>query len=265
MTAFFLSAFSFPGLSGVLVLLAVAIGLVFGAVWLVPYWTPIFKRGSLWLVALSSAILTWASISYVQILLQGLTGAALLAFWDQTTLTAWLLLAGIPQILLSGLVQEAAKLVPVIIYRTRTKLRFTPRCGLMVGAVSGVGFGVFEAIWVHNTLFAGGWNWSAVEMSGFSALLGFVERFFAVGMHTGVCALAGYGLARKLGWQFYLIASFLHALTNYSIVLLQRGLFTPVEMEIYVAVLALAATTAALWLRWRGVADVPAEESLGSA
>ncbi len=69
--------------------------------------------------------------------------------------------------------------------------------------------------------------------------------------HTAFSALAGYGLARGWGWQFYLIVSFLHALLNYSAVLLKGGLFAAVHLEIYAAVVAVAVTAWALWLRWR--------------
>ncbi|MBI2869475.1 MAG: PrsW family intramembrane metalloprotease [Chloroflexi bacterium] len=248
---FFTSAFSFPGLGWELVLTAIAIGVIFGAIWLIPYWPPVIKRPGLCLVGVISAFLTWTAIALIQIPLQVWTGQALLHFWDQITLTRWLLLAGIPQILLSGLVQEGAKLVPVILYWRRNQGGFTPKFGLIAGAVSGAGFGVFEAIWIHNTIFASGWTWNAVEMGGLLALLGFWERFFSVAFHTAASALAGYGLARGLGWQFYLIASFLHGATNYSVVLLQKGTLTTVQVEMYLAFLAASITAAALWLRWR--------------
>jgi RsiW-degrading membrane proteinase PrsW (M82 family) len=198
-----------------------------------------------------SAFLTWAAIAFIQIPLQNWTGQALLHFWNQFTLTRWLLLAGIPQILLSGLVQEGAKLVPVVFYRRRFHEFFTPEFGLLVGAISGAGFGVFEAIWVHNTIFAAGWTWHMVQAGGFLALLGFWERFFSVAFHIAVAALAGYGLARHMGWQFYLIASFLHGASNYAVVLIQKGLMTTVQLEIYIAVLAVVITAVVLWLRWR--------------
>jgi RsiW-degrading membrane proteinase PrsW (M82 family) len=248
---FFTSAFYFPGLNWALILIAIAIGIAFGAIWLTPYWPPIIKRPGLWIVGIVSAFFTWTAIAFIQVPLQHWTGQALLHFWDQGTLTNWLLLAGIPQILLSGLVQEGAKLVPVVFYWWRNHRKFTPRFGLIVGAVSGAGFGVFEAIWIHNTIFAAGWTWSAVETSGFLALLGFWERFFSVAFHIAISALAGYGLAKRLGWQFYLIASFLHGLTNYSVLLLQANLLTSIQVEIYIAVLAVAISTVALWLRWR--------------
>ena len=248
---FFTSAFNFPGLSWILILIAIAIGIVFGTIWLIPYWPPVVKRPGLWLVGIVSAFLTWTAIAFIQIPLQNWTGQALSHFWGQFILLRWLLLAGIPSILLSGLVQEGAKLVPVVFYWWRNHLNFTSTFGLIAGAVSGAGFGVFEAVWVHNTIFASGWTWITVETSGFLALLGFVERFFAVGFHIGVSALAGYGLAKRLGWQFYLITSFLHGATNYAVLLLQKGLLTAVQVEIYIAVLALGVTAAALWLRWR--------------
>lgn len=248
---FFISAFSFPGLSWLLILATIALGIVFGGLWLTPYWPPMIKRPCLWLVALVSAFMTWTAIAFIQIPLQGWSGQVLTYFWGQFTLLQWLLLASIPAILLSGLVQEGAKLVPVIIYWWRSHWNFTPTFGLIAGAVSGAGFGVFEAIWVHNTIFAGGWTWNTVEASGFLALMGFWERFFSAAFHIAVSALAGYGLAKRLGWQFYLIASFLHGATNYSVILLQKGLLTAVQVEIYIAVLAVGVTALALWLRWR--------------
>ena len=163
----------------------------------------------------------------------------------------WILLAGIPQILLSGLVQEGSKLVPVVAYWRRCGRNIDPRLGLAIGAVAGVGFGIFEAQWAHNLIFAQGWAWAAVQTYGFWALAGFWERFFGVAAHIAFSALAGYGLAKGWGWQFYLIASFLHGLLNYSLVLLQAGLFTVVHVEIYAAVLAVLVTAWALWLRWR--------------
>jgi RsiW-degrading membrane proteinase PrsW (M82 family) len=258
MVGFFTSAFSFPGLSWTLVLVALAIGIVFGAVWLIPYRPPLVKRPGLLVVGLVSAILTWTAIAFVQIPLQSWTGQALLRFWSQATLAKWLLLAGIPQILLSGLVQEAAKLVPVVWYWWRNNWSFTPKFGLIVGAVSGAGFGVFEAVWVHNTILASGWTWAAVETGGVLALLGFWERFFSVAFHIAASALAGYGLDKRLGWQFYLIASVLHGLTNYGVILLQAGVLTSIQVEIYIAVLAVAITAVALWLRWR-LADGPVD------
>jgi RsiW-degrading membrane proteinase PrsW (M82 family) len=244
-TDFFLSFFANPSLLGI------GLAIAFGAIWLVGYWPPLFKRHWLWGVMAGSAILALAAASFVQIPLQALTGQLLSYFWSQEVLLKWLLLAGIPQILLSGLVQEGAKLVPIVIYWWRRDKNIAPKLGLAIGAVAGAGFGIYEAVWAHNQIFAAGWTWQAVQAGGFTALLGFWERFFAVAFHVAASALAGYGLAKGWGWQFYLIASFLHALLNYSAVLMQAGLFTAIQLEIYAAVVAVLVTAAALWLRWR--------------
>ena len=109
MMQFFTSAFVFPGLGWKYVLIAIGVGIGFGAVWLAFYRPPLVRRPGLWVVAIASALLTWTAIAFIQIPLQGWTGQGLLRIWNQSTLTAWLLLAGIPQILLSGLVQEIGR------------------------------------------------------------------------------------------------------------------------------------------------------------
>jgi len=241
---FFLSFFQNPSILGI------GLAIAFGAIWLAGYRPPLFEKPWLWAVLVSSAILALAAAAFIQIPLQIWAGQALGHFWSEETVTRWILLAGIPQILLSGLVQEGAKLVPVVVYWWRSDRDIDPKLGLAIGAVAGAGFGIFEAQWQHNVIFASGWTWEAVQTGGFMALAGFWERFFAVGFHIAASALAGYGLAKGWGWQFYLIASCLHCLLNYSVVLLQSGLFTVVHLEIYVAVVAVVVTAWALWLRW---------------
>ena len=243
--SFFVSFFQNPSALGI------GLAIAFGAVWLAGYRPPLFKKPWLWAVLVSSAILALAAASFIQIPLQVLAGAALGHFWSQEVLESWILLAGIPQIFLSGLVQEGAKLVPVVVYWWRSGKNIDPKLGLAIGAVAGAGFGIFEAQWAHNLIFASGWTWGAVQTGGFMALAGFWERFFTVAVHTAFSALAGYGLARGWGWQFYLIAACLHGLLNYGVALLQAGLFTIIHLEIYVAVLAVLVTAWALWLRWR--------------
>ncbi len=245
MVGFFVSGFANPSILGI------GLAIVFGAIWFAPYWTPILKKPWAWAVLVTSAILSWAAVSFIQIPLQVWTGQALSNFWSQEILMSWLLLAGIPQILLSGLVQEGSKLVPIVVYWWRKGRNIDPKLGLAIGAVAGAGFGVFEAQWAHNQIFAAGWSWEAVQTGGVVALAGFWERFFAVAFHTASSALAGYGLARGWGWQFYLLAAFLHASLNYSVVLFRLGLFTIVQVEIYAAVVAVLVTGIVLWLRWR--------------
>ena len=247
MVAFFKSFFQNPSAWGI------GLAIAFGVVWLAGYRPPLFKKPWLWAVLVSSPFLTLAATSFIQIPLQVWAGQALSHFWSQEVLMRWILLAGISQILISGLVQEGSKLVPVVVYWWRSGKSIDPKLGLAIGAVAGAGFGIFEAQWAHNLVLASGWSWEAVQTGGIIALIysGFWERFFAVAAHIAFSALAGYGLARGWGWQFYLLASVLHGLLNYSVVLLQARLLTPLHVEIYVAVLAVLVTAWALWLRWR--------------
>lgn len=255
MVDFFVSGFVYPGILWNQVLLGIGLAVAFGAVWFAPYWTPILKKPWAWAILAGSAFLTWVAVAFIQIPLQIWAGQALGHFWSWEVLISWLLLAGIPSVLVSGLVQEGSKLVPVVIYWWRKGRSIDPKMGLAIGAVAGLGFGVFEAVWVHNLIFASGWSWGAVQSSGVVALAGFWERFFAVAFHIAVSALAGYGLAKGWGWQFYLIASGLHALLNYSAVLLQAGVMTTVPLEIFVAVVAALVAAGALWLRWKKSAE----------
>ena len=255
MVDFFVSGFVYPGILWNQVLLGIGLAVVFGAIWFAPYWTPILKKPWAWAVLAGSALLSWVAVAFIQIPLQIWAGQALNHFWSQEVLISWLLLAGIPGILLSGLVQEGSKLVPVVIYWWRKGRSIDPKMGLAIGAVAGLGLGVFEAVWVHNLIFTYGWSWEAVQTEGVLALAGFWERFFAVAFHIAVSALAGYGLAKGWGWQFYLIASGLHALLNYSVVLFQAGVMTTVPLEIYAAVVAALVAAGALWLRWKKPAE----------
>jgi len=248
MLSFFISWFTNPSIVGI------GLAVAFGVVWLAGYWPPLFKKYWLWAVLVVSALLSLVAVTFVQIPLQVLVGRALGQFWSPEVIMRWLLLAGAPQILLSGLVQEGSKLVPVVIWWWRAGRNIDPKVGLVIGAVAGAGLGVFEAVWVHNTIFGAGWSWAAVQAGGVMALAPFWERFFAVAFHIAVSGLAGYGLARGWGWQFYLLAAFLHGLLNYSIVLLQSGLFTVVYVEIYAAVVAVLLTGVGLRLRWKKMA-----------
>jgi uncharacterized membrane protein YhfC len=100
----------------------------------------------------------------------------------------------------------------------------------------------------------------ALQTDGFLAIAGFWERLFAVGFHIAVSALVGYGLAKGRGWQYYLIAAGLHSLLNYGVVLIQKGYFTIVQLEVYAAVFAIVLTAVVMRLRWRRPADDDVED-----
>ncbi|MFC2012887.1 YhfC family glutamic-type intramembrane protease [Chloroflexota bacterium] len=245
MVNFFISWFTEPNILGI------GLAIAFGAVWLAGYWPPLFKKPWLWAVIVASAFLSLVAVSFIQIPLQILVGQALGNFWSQETIMQWVLLAGIPQILLSGLVQEGSKMVPMVVWWWRSGRKIDPKWGLIIGAAAGAGFGIFEAVWAHKLIFASGWSWELVQTSGLMALAGFWERFFTVAFHIAISALVGYGLAKGWGWQCYLLAAFLHSLLNYSAVLLTAGVLTAVSLEILVAVAVVIFTGVILWFRWR--------------
>jgi hypothetical protein len=138
----------------------------------------------------------------------------------------------------------------VVIVWWRKGRNISPRFGLVLGAVAGLGLGILEAVWAHNSVFLAGWSWGTVQSSGLIALAPFWERFFTIAAHIAFSAIAGWGLAKGWGWQFYLIAAVLHSFLNYSVVLLSAGYFTVVALEIEVAAIAVVVTAGALWLRW---------------
>ena len=251
MVSSFLSFFQNPSGWGVYLAMAIGLAIGFGGVWLTGYWPPLFKKPWLWAVLVGSAFLMPAAVCFIQLPLQIWTGQALNYFWSQETLIRWILLAAIPSMLLTGLVQEGAKLVPVVVYWRRSGKSLDPKLGLVIGAVAGAGFAIFEAQLAHNQIFASGWTWGAVQTYGFWALAGFWERFFRVAAHIAFSGLAGYGLAKGWGWQFYLMASVLHGVLNYGAVLWQKGLLTTIQVEIYIAAVAVLVTGWGLWLRWR--------------
>jgi len=263
MLTFFRSWFVYPGLSWEWLLLGTGLAVVFGAVWLTCFRPPL-RRYWLGAVIVGSAMLSLLAITYVQIPLQFWVGQALGHFWPQEVLINWLLLVGIPQILLSGLVQEGAKMVPMVAWWWHSGRRLDPRTGLIIGAVAGAGLGIFEAVWAHNQLFMSGWTWQAVQTSGLVALVNFWERFVIVAFHISLSALVGYGLARGWGWQSYLIASGLHALLNYSALLYRMGAFGVLHVEIYAFIITGLITGTALWLRWRKE-ETPSEPSVPEA
>ena len=129
MYAYLKSWFIYPDLAGHLLVVGIALAIVFGAIWLLAHWPPLFKKPWLWAVAVVSAFLTLLAIVFVQIPLQYYVGKALEHFWSQTTLTDWLYLAGIPQILISGLVQEGAKMVPMVVWWWRSGRSIDPETG----------------------------------------------------------------------------------------------------------------------------------------
>jgi len=250
MCGYFVSFFAAPSIWGI------GLAIVFGAIWLTCYTPPLLKQLWLWAVLPASAILTLIAISFVQIPLQDWSQQLLNHVSSQGTVLWQLLLTGLPALLLSGLVQEGAKLVPVVVWWWRRGKNIDLRLGIAIGAMAGLGFGVFEAQWVHNGIFASGWSWETVQASGAMVLAGFWESFWFVAFHAAASALAGYGLARGWGWQFYLLASCLHAAVLYSHLLLEAELLSDWQAEIFISFWAGLLTGVVHWLGEREPASI---------
>jgi RsiW-degrading membrane proteinase PrsW (M82 family) len=251
MTEYLKSWFDYSGLATNLLVISVALALAFGVVWLLTQWVPLLKKPWLLAVLVGSAFFTLIAIVFIQIPLQWYSTKALQHFWDSFTLFNWYLLTGLPALVISGFVQEGAKMVPMAIYWGYKGRAITPKMGLAIGAMAGAGFGIFEATWAHSQTFLAGWTWDVVRYSGLAeGLLPFWDRFWAVALHISISALVGYGLAKGKGWQFFIIGSVLHIAVNFLVLPYRKGTFTFNQVEIYLAGATALIMLVVLWLRW---------------
>jgi len=236
----------------------IGLGIAFGAVWLAGYWPPLFKKPWLWAVLVGSAFLTLAAICFIQNplvnLFYGETTRSWL--WSHQVLGRLVFLAGIP--LLKGLIQEGAKLVPVVFWWRRSGKNLDPKLGVAIGAVAGAGFAILEAHHPLHYMFTYGFQWWGSLWMLFSVVNGFWGTFFTVAAQIAFSAVVGYGLARGRGWQFYLIASALHGLLDMALRIFPGSTYfiygnptASLGASVYTAVLASLVTAWALWLRWR--------------
>jgi RsiW-degrading membrane proteinase PrsW (M82 family) len=248
---FLKSWFDYSNLAWHFTLIGIVLAIVFGALWLLGYWPPLFKKSWFWAVAIVSAFLTLLAVVFVQIPLQYYIGQALGHFWNVNTLNDWLLLTYIPVVLIMALVQEGAKMVPMVFWWWRSGRNIDPRLGLAIGALAGAGFGIFEAVYEHNQVFIAGWTWNAIQQDAWQGILPFWDQLWMVAGHIAISAIAGYGLAKGKGWQFYLLASALHSILLYYRVLYSKGTLDITQVEVLLAGVATLITLAALWLRWR--------------
>ena len=241
-------------------ILGIGLAIIFGATWIALYRPPLLKKPWLWAALVVSGMLTLISAAFIQTPLQAWYRQVILHFWSPATLRDWLPLSGIPLVVLSGLIQEGAKLIPVVVYWWQKDRAINPKMGLVVGAAVGAGFGIFEAQWTNSSIFFSP-GWEAMRTAGIREIVAFFDTFLIVGYHTASCALAGWGLARGWGWQFFLLASFLHALLEYRTVLLDvheiSHHISYVQGVIFTIPLVFLVIAVTLWLRKRGPIELP--------
>ena len=247
---YFLSYFTDTNLFGVI------IAILFGAIWIACFKPPLFQRLWLWEILAGSAIITLIAISFIQIPVQNAIGKDITELMSAYNIARAILLNGIPLAIVAGVVQEGAKLIPPVIYWLLQKRDVNTRLMIIIGAIAGAGFGIFEAQWVHNMYFAVGWNWAILQDQGLITLVPFVERFIIIAFHTGACALTSYGLTKGLGWLYYLAIAAVHAIIEYGNYLILAKALPFAAIEIYIAILSLLVVATALWLRWRKQTEV---------
>jgi RsiW-degrading membrane proteinase PrsW (M82 family) len=167
------------------------------------------------------------------------------------TLMDWVFVWNIPVVLVYGLIMEGAKMVPLVFWWYSGGKRLEVKTMITAGAVAGAAFGIFEAFYSHNQAFIQGWTWSAVSDGGVQALLPFWNQFWMIALNTALTAIVGYGLAKGKGWQFFLLASFLHAVMFYVTIFVAMGDITANQSGLILAVVSALLIAVALWLRWR--------------
>ncbi len=246
MLQFFVYFFSHPTIWGI----GLAIG--FGTVWLACYRPPFLSKPWLWAVLVAGAVLSPIAIAVVSYPVRYAVSAGYALLWNPETINRWALLASIPSMFLVGLVREGFKLVPLVVVWWRKGWAVDPKLGLITGAVCGAGFGIVEAMWMHNYIFATGWSWENVRLQGIGQLVGFWESFFVLGSGLASTALVGWGIGKGRWWQFYLAAAGIYLVINYSYVLVRKELVNATQAEFIIAACAVLVTGVVLWLLEKG-------------
>jgi len=239
-----------------LVLIAIVVAIADGIIWLALYRSPLFKKSGLWVVAIVSAVLMWSANSFIQYPLTIKIMNASINFIDETKFeylknlgyVQMTLVLNIPIMLLSGFLQEAEIMVPILFYWWRNKKDFTPQLGLIAGAISGTGYGIFEAVYYQNRALIGLYPMWLIGSR--SPVWEFLERFAIIGWHIAASALIGYGLATRRWWQLFVIIAIIHSFIDYLMILNYEHRVTTVQQETYMAGITVLFVAFALWLRW---------------
>ncbi len=229
-----------------------SLAIIFGAIWIACYRPPLLSKPWLWAVLVAGAILAPVAIviSYFPIG-YGVT-KLYLQFWSQQTIQDWAWLFSLPSIFIFGLVWEGAKLLPVGVYWWWKDRKIEPKLGLLIGATAGAGFGILYAQWALSSFIVdSNWSWYLVQVEGFTALIGFWENLFILGLNVASTALAGWGVAKGWGWKFYLLAGLVYLVTNYNTILISYNLVSATQVEFLIAAWALIVVGLTLWLRDR--------------
>jgi RsiW-degrading membrane proteinase PrsW (M82 family) len=233
---------------------AVGVAFFIGATWISLYFPPLFKDARLWLVMVASAFFTIAIVRFVYVPLADAAFWHLLPFPPDPESGRLLLLQALGFIF-TCFVEEGAKMVPIVAYWRYRDRKLSPKMGLIVGACAGAAFGIIYEQGQLVPVFTSGVFWNDLETYGIMAFTDLWDDLF-VAASTAFSAVAGYGLAKGKGWQFYLIAVGLHALRGVGFMLNGRGILTWRQSLAWVIIVAAGVTAWALWLRWRKTPEI---------
>lgn len=243
--------YTLPNVELNLFLLSTGLIILYGIIWLAPFLPPVLKNRWLWAVFFGSILIGTAAVSFIQIPLQlALDNPLTMLFSGAFNEVATICIVGIIMSLFSAFIQEGAKLVPVVLYWWRKKKDITPIFGLILGAIAGAALGMIETFLGQNQLMEIGLD-NLLKNGLFFTVAIFLVRFFSIAFHIGTTAIAGYGLAKGKGWQFYLIICAFHFVFDYITVLLSAKIISFTLAEILLYIISILVIACALWLRWR--------------
>lgn len=205
--------------------------LFFGAMWLLIFFRGAFSgRKLIYLAVVSTGAVAFSLTLNLQPPLQNYAGSAL------ANIGASLVVTGAVVVLISGLVQEALKLVAVRLNRfiMRDEVDWLP-----LGLAVGFGFGVWEAMRLVALPLGGEGIWFPLAV---------LERFSAIGLHIALGFIVAYGLRKQRPWRYYLVAAIWHGAANFWAFLYQGRMLGIWPTEIGIFATSLVALIYASWL-----------------
>lgn len=187
------------------------------------------SRADYWLLFAMSGI-TFALVVYIQAPIQQRLAGIVFRAVGSVGLGAYVAAFVIAAV--SGLFQESFKTLLIWFRWNQAGDRPNLTSMIALGAMVGAGFGMVEACWLTGGIYAAG----ALDLVS----LGVWERLITIIFHTAMGALLGYGIGRKLIWQYLTITVILHSFGNFAIVFVRHGYIDAFVFEAFLTVYYLA-------------------------
>lgn len=248
MESYFKSWFNYGDISWGAVAVSVGLGLAFGIIWLIAHWPALLKSRWLWFSMVAGAFITLLAVTFVQTPLTYYANQGMQHIWSTATLSTWQYLDGLVTLIINGLVQAGALMLPAVFYWLRSGKQIDPKVAFDIGVVAGAGYGIFQAIVTHAQALQGGWSFSTV--TGIDSYLPFWDSFWMIPIFIAMAALASYGLAKNKGWKFYLLSAGMLVVANYFFIAYAKGNFSFRQAEICMGGVAAILAVFTLYERW---------------